>query len=50
MNNGYLLSHTLIRTNLVVGNVQCELLAVLQTRVETSGQGLARVVEVPLSD
>ena len=37
-------------TDLVVGHVECELLAVLETRVETAAHGLARAAEVSLRD
>ena len=37
-------------TDLVVCDVQCELLRILQTRVETAAHGLARLAEVALRD
>ena len=37
-------------TDLVVCHVECELLAVLETRVETAAHGLARAAEVSLRD
>ena len=37
-------------TNLVVGDVQRELLAVLQAGIETTAQGFTGVAEVTLSD